>query len=76
MELILRATIIVFIFILSSANSAFAYLDAGSGSMIMQILLGGLAGIAVILKLFWRRILAIFGINRQKKEDEKIIPPQ
>jgi hypothetical protein len=32
------------------------YLDAGSGSMIMQALAGGLAGVAVVGRLYWRRI--------------------
>ncbi len=38
-----------------------AYLDPGSGSMLIQLLLGGFAGLAVILKLYWRRILGLFG---------------
>jgi hypothetical protein len=36
------------------------YLDAGSGSMIMQALAGGLAGFAVVGKLYWRRIKRVF----------------
>jgi hypothetical protein len=35
----------------------FAYLDAGSGSMIVQLLLGGFAAVAVSIKLWWRRLL-------------------
>lgn len=41
-----------------------AYLDPGTGSLFLQILLGGVAGLLVILKLFWRRMLAFFGIRR------------
>lgn len=33
-----------------------AYLDPGSGSMLVQLLLGGFAGLAVILKLTWHRV--------------------
>jgi hypothetical protein len=33
-----------------------AYLDAGSGSVILQALAGGVAGFAVIGKLYWRRL--------------------
>jgi hypothetical protein len=33
-----------------------AYLDPGSGSMLVQLLLGGAAGIGVILKLTWQRL--------------------
>jgi hypothetical protein len=43
---------------------AYAYLDPGSGSMFLQLVLGGAAGIAVILQLFWRRILSLLGIRR------------
>ena len=33
-----------------------AYLDAGSGSLIIQALVAGAAGAAVALKLGWRRL--------------------
>ena len=33
-----------------------AYLDPGSGSMILQALLAGVAGVAVVVKLYWRRL--------------------
>lgn len=46
-----------------------AYLDPGSGSMIIQLVLGGVAGLVVILKLYWRRLLGRFGI-RDKDESE------
>jgi hypothetical protein len=37
-----------------------AYLDPGSGSMLVQLLLGGVAGAAVIVKLGWQRLQGIF----------------
>ncbi|MEH1016773.1 hypothetical protein V6U90_27190 [Micromonospora sp. CPCC 206060] len=37
-----------------------AYLDAGSGSLIVQALVGGAAGAAVAAKLYWRRLAARF----------------
>ena len=42
---------------------AHAYLDPGSGSMLMQVLLGGVAGVAVILKLYWRGLLSFLRIR-------------
>ncbi len=33
-----------------------AYLDAASGSMLVQAIVAGAAGAAVFLKLFWRRL--------------------
>ena len=41
--------------------SAFAYLDPGTGSMVLQMVLGGVAGILVVGKLYWQRIKAFFG---------------
>ncbi|MEU6023762.1 hypothetical protein ACGFIK_04950 [Micromonospora sp. NPDC048871] len=37
-----------------------AYLDAGSGSLIVQAVIGGVAGVAVAAKLYWRRLVSRF----------------
>ena len=37
-----------------------AYLDPGSGSMLLQILLGGFAAAGVIVKLYWHRLTTLF----------------
>jgi hypothetical protein len=34
---------------------AFAYLDPGTGSILLQVLLGGVAGGLVVVKLYWSR---------------------
>ena len=44
-----------------------AYLDPGSGSMLVQLLLGGVAGAAVIMKLGWERFKDIFRSSRTKQ---------
>lgn len=43
-----------------------AYLDAGSGSLIVQAMVGGAAGVAVATRLYWRRLVARF--RRQPDE--------
>lgn len=35
-----------------------AYLDAASGSFLVQAIVAGAAGVAVFAKLFWRRLTA------------------
>ena len=45
-----------------------AYLDPGSGSMILQILAGGLAAVAVTAKLYWGRILKFLRIRKDEPE--------
>ena len=52
-------------------SSAHAYLDPGSGSILLQILLGGLAGLAVMMKVFWHRILAFLRISRNEDIGQK-----
>lgn len=44
--------------LLAIPTPAWAYLDPASGSMFLQLLLGGIAGAAVALRLFWRRLVA------------------
>jgi hypothetical protein len=44
------------------------YLDAGSGSMLLQLVLGGVAAIAVTAKLTWRRFLRALRIRRDDDE--------
>ena len=43
----------------------FGYLDPGTGSMLLQLLLGGLAGVAVSIKLFGRRIFSALAFWRR-----------
>jgi hypothetical protein len=47
-----------------------AYLDPGSGSMILQVLAGGLAAIAVTAKLYWNRLLKFFRIKKDEDEEK------
>jgi hypothetical protein len=42
-----------------------AYVDPGSGSLMLQAVLAGFAGLAVTLRLTWRRITNRFRKQRQ-----------
>lgn len=50
-------------------NELVAYLDPGSGSMLLQMIAGGTAAFAVTGKLYWRRFLRLLRI-RKPDEDE------
>ena len=52
--------VLVIYFVWMSQAQVDAYLDPGSGSMLVQLLLGGVAGAAVILKLGWQRFKDVF----------------
>lgn len=43
------------------SQSAFAYLDPGTGSMILQGLIAGIAIASLTIKTYWYRIRAFFG---------------
>ncbi len=38
-----------------SISDAYAYLDPGSGSIIIQMLVGTLVGVGIVLKLYWQK---------------------
>jgi hypothetical protein len=46
-------------------NPAYAYLDPGTGSMILQLLLGGVAGVLIIAKLYWQLFRDLFAKRKQ-----------
>lgn len=53
--------------------TAHAYLDPGSGSMLLQVILGGAAGLAVLIKLYWQRVLLLFGIGPAEDQAEHAV---
>lgn len=65
-----KMTLFVFILTLGLTRPAFAYLDPGTGSMILQLLLGGVAGAMVVGKLYWHRLKEFFGIESKPSPSE------
>jgi hypothetical protein len=54
----------------------FAYLDPGTGSMLVQLIVGGVAAAGVAAKLYWRRLLSLLRIRREKPELRSVEPDQ
>ncbi len=64
----LQGTIAIMIFSMFFFPArAEAYLDPSTGSLIIQIILGGIAGLATIFKLYGSKIKGLFS-NKTKKE--------
>ena len=57
-------------------GTMFAYLDAGSGSMILQIMLGGVAAVVVAIKLWWAKLLRLLHIRRRAPVSPAGQPPR
>ena len=53
-----------------------AYLDPSAGSMMLQLILGGLAGVVIALRLFWARILTALGLGRKKSDADEEADPE
>lgn len=49
---------------------AHAYLDPGSGSAILQGILGALAALAITLKLYWHRLLRFLRLRRPAEDSD------
>jgi hypothetical protein len=68
----LTTLLLVLLYSVSLTEEALAYLDPGSGSMMLQLLLGGIVGVAAILKLYWNSFTGLFW---RKKHQDNSTPP-
>lgn len=53
------------------ARTVLAYLDPGTGSMLVQLLVGGVAAVAVTAKFYWHRILTLLRIRKPAPERDQ-----
>ena len=60
----------IFLFVFGElfVSVAFAYIDPGTGSMILQSLIGVLVGAGIILKVYWTKIKFAI-LDRKSKKD-------
>lgn len=61
--------VVALLFFLTLPSDALAYLDPGAGSAILQGILGALAAICVTFKLYWPRLLRLFGFKKNVAEE-------
>ncbi len=47
---------------------ALAYIDPGTGSYVLQLIIAALVGVSFSIKIFWKKIVRIF--RKDKKADE------
>lgn len=50
---------------------ALAYIDPGSGSAILSLIIGFFVAIGVVLKTFWYKILSLLGLSKPPAETEE-----
>jgi hypothetical protein len=68
----LESTVVLLVSVLRDGTlfARKAYLDPGSGSYILQILLGALLGAAFIIRVYWRKIKSFFRRQPAAEEEE------
>lgn len=59
---------LILISIILLPNCSFAYLDPGTGSVILQVIAAGVLGALFTIKTYWHKIVAIF---RSKNDKDK-----
>ena len=63
--------VIISIALMLIVTDAFAYLDPGTGSMLLQVILGGIAAVGVALKLYWHKIRAALGMAKKTDPEDE-----
>ena len=48
-------------------SDAYAYIDPGSGSMFIQVIIGALVGVGIAIKMYWEKIKFKFSMMRSSK---------
>jgi hypothetical protein len=56
----------------SATTPAFAYLDPGAGSMLLQAILAAAAGSVFALKQYWRRLASLLRRNPRRDPTDDI----
>jgi len=55
----------VCLILLSLPDTAHAYLDPGSGSLVVQALVAAAAALSVAVKIYWHKLIALFRILKR-----------
>ena len=59
---------------MSNLVATLSYLDPGAGSLIMQALAGGIAGLVVMGRLYWSRVKRAFRFGRSESSENQNLP--
>jgi hypothetical protein len=61
---------IALLFLFTFSGKAFAYLDPGTGSMLIQGLIGAIAAGYFVIKTYWNKIIDLINKIRGKNDTE------
>ena len=66
----IKLTVLIFVYLFTSVSNANAYIDPGTGSIILQAILAFIAGAAATVSLWWGNLkMFIKKIFKSSKKD-------
>ena len=68
-SVISRKNIAILVALMTLSVNAEAYLDPGTGSMMLQVILGGIAAIGVAIKLYWHKLRVFLGAGKKEESE-------
>ena len=60
-----------FLYIILSTDSSHAYIDPGSGSMLLQVLIASILGMLTVIKIYWARLKTFFSRKSDTNSSEE-----
>ena len=70
MPYIINSLCLALLLILVTTVCAHAYIDPGTGSYLLQILIAGILGAAFALKIYWARIKSFLSGRKRRTDDQ------
>lgn len=68
MRAILRLAILSTFVLIIATEPSYAYLDPGTGSILLQGLIAGIAGGLMVLRLYWAKVKSFLSFHGKKDE--------
>lgn len=65
---------LLFILLMTLALPSYGYIDPGTGSLIIQSIIGAIAAIGVTMKLYWHKLKLFFSRQSTKPESAEEQP--
>ena len=65
----LTILLLAFFVCVFAASPVYAYLDPGTGSMMLQAVIAGIAALGVSIGIFWQRIKSLFSGKKDDNTD-------
>ena len=65
---LIHSSVFALLLLTASTHTVHAYVDPGTGSYVIQLVIAALAGIAFAIKIYWGRIKGLF--SRSSSEEQ------